>query len=1583
MIRNRAVFIAIAPVFSSMCRKLFLLMSFVLVLGLVLTNTAEAVDPNLVGWWTLDDGSGTTALDSSDFGNDGTLVGDPQWVTGQLNGALEFDGTGDWVDCGNNASLQITDNITVACWFKVAAFTVTWETIVAMGDDSYRLSRGGSNGNATHFGCSGLTPAWFNGVTVVTDNTWHHLAGVYDGSNMIIYLDGDEDARVAATGTINVSAYNFHIADNAQQPGRELTGLVDDVRIYRRALSETEIEEVMLGEDKWEARVPNPANGAENVSIETNLTWTRGDGAKWDLLYFGTDPCDVNLSQVDTIEAIFPAEHDPGDPNLRASTTYYWYVVEVNGVNTYPGPVWSFSTIPGEAQCEYPEDSTVIAGNLHANGNLWTYLIFDPGATAVKHTGYFNEDYSKVEGRVQDANLGEPPYASVPGWEYTYYAGNPDVQPANDTLVRGNLYYWTVDETDPFGNVYPGGIWEFTVQDYYAFDPSPPNEALFMSPDVLLSWREGAGVTEHDIYMGTSWQDVNDAVYDANTPAPEFLASRTEPNYQCSSLAYETKHYWRVDEVIGRLPPSPGTIYKGDVWEFTTEILTSGHREKGYLYLSPVPGAEYVSPQTKFFLVRFEAVSLNGITNLPTFIDVTGQDSGTHPGQTKIASDDRTVIFEVSSGFSNDELVTVTLTPTVDPCVPAVVEPYQYQFMVTGPMPPPASTLLQATSSTSTALEESMNRQTTADTEWEALPTADMAAEGGISATAVDGPMIMPNGVSVPSNFPHINITINDNPDPGYIFLDNRTSGNDSYNVIFDNTGSPIWYWQMNDERRDMKVQQNGELTMLARTGGTRFIGLDSNYIEIATYRPVNGYSTDEHELVVLEDGGYLLIGLRTNTVDMSLYLSGGNSNASVRETIIQEFTAAGELIFQWRAWDNFDVRDVHLDNPLGGSFRFPHMNAIDIDEDGHILLSSRHISEVTKINRDTGEIIWRLSGIPKNNDFTYVNDPLNGPRNQHAIRYTGNGRYLLFDNGNLHSPSVSRAVEYELDLNAMTATLVWEFREMPDVYSHYMGNTQRLPNGNTLINWAIGSLPKLTEVRPDGTKAFEMNWVNNYEAYRVWRCTWQGMALKPNLVVESPPDSLTLIFNKFGDPNVAYYRIYGGTTPQSTTVIATSTSTLKHISEGLENGLRYYFRVTAVDTKGTESDYSNEESAVVSFTGPGQNMVLNGDFCQDEDSWIWEVGGSANATWNIENGVSHFDITNGGIQISDVQLRQAGIRLVNGKKYVFEFDAWSDLPRIIEAKVGQDESPWTNYSKIGYSTVTPNPTHFSYPFTMQDSSDYNARVVFNTGTSNIDVYIDNVSLITVLPGDFDCDGCIQFDDLDVLTREWLDERSGLMADLQENGKVDFNDFAIFANSFKYPCSATLVTEKDAKRVMVPTSDIGYDWIGNAEPYNDTGWDQIAAADCSTGVGYEDNPGDTVNYTDLIAHDVGTQMSGIMTSCYIRIPFVLNINPDELNSITLKIRFDDGFVAYINGRELTHGNFDTPIPPMPVWNANADSGHADAEARLLQPFRVNRVDKPDVFNALQLGVNILAIHGMNVSTGSSDFLISAQLSADN
>ena len=1511
MRRNGAVFIAVVLLFSSMCRKSMFLMSFVLLVTLV---------GNAFGAGGLTGDYYHTSAEQSGPPSDPWQT----FVFSRVDAVVNFD----WGTGSPGAGINVDD------------FAVRWTGgVVPLYSEDYTFSVEIDDGGRL----------WVDGQFII--DSWRDQSPTWYYSAPIPLIAGQEyeiKMEWYERGGGAVARLGWRSASQAQQiiPSSQLNSVF---------------------KQQW-ANNPDPPHQAIDVSVDANLSWTRGIYVLQDEVYFGTDPC--SLPKVDTISAVLPAMYNPGDPNLIASTTYYWQIIETDAnLLPWPGPVWNFSTVRGEAFNPIPADGDVIAGIEYPSGSglLHTTLDFSEGPTTIVvdadyQTGYFSDDYSKVYNRDQDANLGPLPYPPAT----RYYVGLSSIPPYTQSLVRGTTYYWCVDGTDDKGNTFPGDIWEFGIQGYKAFEPSPPNQAIFVEPDVLLEWRAGYGANQHDVYMSTSWDDVNDANYNPLSQPPEFLITTMEPNHMVTGLPRGVKQYWRVDEVIGRELPFPGTIYKGDIWEFTTQMFGSEYRDKGYRYLSPVPMAEYIRPETRYILVRFEEVSPYDITNLPTFIEVTGDAGGPHTGQTKIATDDRTVIFEVLSGFSNGELVTVTLTPTVDPCAPGVVVPYQYQFMVSGPMPPPPS-------SVSAAHEQVLNKQVTPDSEWEVLTTEDMAmtAEGAVSAAALDEGMVMSNGVSVPSDFPQVVITVNNNPSPGYLFLEHA-----GFTMMLDNNGDPVWYRRGGG--RDFKVQKNGMITW------TQFNGVDKNFNNPRSYRAVNGYSTDDHELQIQEDGGYLLLGIRGTIVDMTLYHPSANPNANVNETVIQEFTADDELIFQWRAWDNFDPLDCepHVANPLGSGFNFTHMNAIDIDYDGHILLSSRHISEVTKINRDTGEIIWRLCGTdPARSDFVFVNDPLNGFSSQHDIRSMGNGRYTIFDNGNLHSPRVSRAVEYELDLNAMTATMVWEYRD--GKYTNYMGNAQRLPTGNTLINFVTASFPTLVEVDPNGVKRFEIDLIPGQDLYRGFRFPWNGIVDKPLLEIENQPDNLTLIFNKFGDPNVDYYRIYGGTTTQPTTVFATSTSTLKRLFEDLENGLRYYFRVTAVDIHGMESDYSNEESAVISFTEPGQIVILNGDFCQGQDSWIWEVGSAASAQWNIEGGVSHFDIANGGTQISDIQLRQAGMKLVRGKQYVFEFDAWSAIqPRIIEAKVGQDESPWTNYSKIGYSSITPNRKHFRYPFTMQDLSDYNARLVFNAGASDIDVYIDNVSLINVLPGDFDCDGCVRFDDLAVLTGEWLKEQGGLIVDLQGNGKVDFNDFAIFADSFMQPCSTTLVTEKDAKAVLVPTSDIGYNWIGNAEPYDETGWVRIGASDCPSGIGYENNPGDAVNYTDLIGHDVGAQMFGIMNSCYIRIPFTLDTDPNELNSITLKIRYDDAFVSYINGKELTRDP-DKFAAPIPDWNDNADKIHNDSDAVLLQPFRVNRVDNPDVFNALKLGDNILAIHGMNASTGSSDFLISAELHAAN
>jgi hypothetical protein len=223
------------------------------------------------------------------------------------------------------------------------------------------------------------------------------------------------------------------------------------------------------------------------------------------------------------------------------------------------------------------------------------------------------------------------------------------------------------------------------------------------------------------------------------------------------------------------------------------------------------------------------------------------------------------------------------------------------------------------------------------------------------------------------------------------------------------------------------------------------------------------------------------------------------------------------------------------------------------------------------------------------------------------------------------------------------------------------------------------------------------------------------------------------LIFNKFGDENVDYYNIYGGTSPNPTTLIDSSLSTLEKLS-GLQNEMRYYFRVKAVDKSGVESDFSNEEDIYVNLTQPGNNLIINGDFSNDLDAWDWEVNSLASAEVEVVNFECNFMIHNGGQGFNDIQLRQDGILLIQGQKYILEFDAWAEGTRVIELKFTGDDSPFTDYSRIGYSALNSAAKHYTYYFEMEEPTDNNSFLEINTGTSDINAYIDKLSLKIVVP---------------------------------------------------------------------------------------------------------------------------------------------------------------------------------------------------------------------------------------------------------
>jgi len=294
----------------------------------------------LVGWWKFDETEGRRAVDSSGNGNDGTLKGDPQWQPGRVDGALLFDGDGDYVAIGNESNFDITGSITVAAWIKVNAFDKDWQAIVTKGEDAWRLHRN-KDTNTIKFNCNGLQglSPWpgVTGSVDVNDGQWHHVAGVYDGPKLYLYVNGELDNSEQASGSIATNNSGVCIGENVGIMERYWNGLIDDVRIYSYALSEAEIK-VLCFETK--ATRPQPTDGATvEVATTPELRWVPGADVTGHKVYFGTKSDELAL----LAEVVSP--NYAKLPALEKDAGYYWRIdgVQADG-SVAAGNIWSFTT---------------------------------------------------------------------------------------------------------------------------------------------------------------------------------------------------------------------------------------------------------------------------------------------------------------------------------------------------------------------------------------------------------------------------------------------------------------------------------------------------------------------------------------------------------------------------------------------------------------------------------------------------------------------------------------------------------------------------------------------------------------------------------------------------------------------------------------------------------------------------------------------------------------------------------------------------------------------------------------------------------------------------------------------------------------------------------------------------------------------------------------------------------------------------------------------------------------------------------------------------------------------------------------
>lgn len=317
----------------------------------------------------------------------------------------------------------------------------------------------------------------------------------------------------------------------------------------------------------------------------------------------------------------------------------------------------------------------------------------------------------------------------------------------------------------------------------------------------------------------------------------------------------------------------------------------------------------------------------------------------------------------------------------------------------------------------------------------------------------------------------------------GYTLLE-VTRDTVAFIAAFDGTGSIRWYRRFPLSPGELAInaaqQPNGDFTVFIGIS----TGADPSFGRFYEVRPDGGlvrtwtapppYYTDPHELLVEDQGAAParahLIGYQLRPTDLTAF--GGTANQLLAGHAIIRLSASGAVDFLWNTWDHFSLSDwLFVPSALATQVAdFDHMNSLAIARDGSYLVSFAALGQIARINAVTGRVLWRLGG--RSNQFTFVGDPLRGFGPQHAVRELPNGDLLLFDNGLLHSPPESRAVEYRLDTLAMTATMVWEYRHIPSLLAPFVGSASRLANGHTLVGF--GALSRVADVAPDGAVAWE-----------------------------------------------------------------------------------------------------------------------------------------------------------------------------------------------------------------------------------------------------------------------------------------------------------------------------------------------------------------------------------------------------------------------------------------------------------------------------------------------------------------------------
>jgi len=545
----------------------------------------------------------------------------------------------------------------------------------------------------------------------------------------------------------------------------------------------------------------------------------------------------------------------------------------------------------------------------------------------------------------------------------------------------------------------------------------------------------------------------------------------------------------------------------------------------------PIPGARVATPQTQ---IAFRGVPIGQVGK----VVVRGSRSGVHTGRFESDSDGDGGSFLPAKPFVPGEVVTVQTGLNIL----GTKNPGTFHFTIATP-----SGSIPATP----------------------LPPAGRVP--GDVLTFHSRPDLSPASVEITKEDP------NPGPDGDDIFLTPQQGPSQNGAMILNKAGDLLWFQPVpqGDMAADLQVQHYEGQRVLTWWQGYSGAGVgagedvieNSSYRQIAVVHAANGLSADLHEFRLTPQGTALITAFYPvywNATDVQL-----SSRQVVLDSVVQEIDIkTGLLLFQWNSLDHVPLTDTYEGKvgSAGQPFDYFHINSVQLQPDGNLLISARNTWAAYEVDHQTGAITWTLGG--KNSTYKLGSGVQFAFQHDVRLHTDTDPTVTLFDDGGgpPRAHAQSRGITVHLDSKTKTATLVTQDLHSPALAAAFEGNVQQLPGGDNFVGW--GQQPYFSEYNSKGQVDFDGRFVGNNSSYRAYRFPWIGTpSTLPSVSASTAGSSTNVYVSWNGATQVASWRVLAG--PSADNLNAVTTASKQGFETQVTIPAAPYVQVQALDGAG------------------------------------------------------------------------------------------------------------------------------------------------------------------------------------------------------------------------------------------------------------------------------------------------------------------------------------------------------------------------------------------------------------------------------